>query len=77
MPKSTPAALSLLAPVAVWRDEFGSVYEWPQGCADNRKSRVLRRIENYGMGLPVDDTLRIFRDPADARAYGNRLHAGA
>ena len=76
MPKSTPAALSLLAPVAVWRDKFGSVYEWPQGCTDNRKSRALARIRNYGMGLPVDDTLRIFRDPTDARAYGNRLHAG-
>ena len=33
-------------------------FEWPQGCKDNRRARVLARIKAYGM--PCDpDTLVI------------------
>ena len=47
--------------VAVWMDAFGATYEWPQATKDNRKSRVLARIERWGINPPVGDTLRIFR----------------
>lgn len=55
---STPArALD----VARWQDEYGNTYEWPQGLADNRRSRVLARIARYGMGCDPT-TLTITRE---------------
>lgn len=35
--------------VATWSDEFGTTYEWPQGTVDNRRARVLARIQRFGM----------------------------
>ena len=46
--------------VAIWSDVSDSVHLWPQAIADNRRSRVLARINRYG--IPCDaDTLIIVR----------------
>lgn len=45
--------------VAVWIGESFSTYVWPLATVDNRRSRVLARIERFGMERPV--RLVIFR----------------
>lgn len=37
--------------VAEWDDPDGTHYVWPQALVDNRRSRVLRRIERFGMSI--------------------------
>lgn len=62
--------------IAVWRDEYGSSYRWGQATKDNRRSRILARIDRYGINPPANDTLRIFRGPdrfAQAEAYQESL----
>lgn len=42
----TPA---LVRVIAVWQDALGNHYEWPMATSDNRRARVLARIEAFGM----------------------------
>lgn len=44
--------------VARWEDQWGNSYEWPQGCVDNRRSRVLARIHRFGIEID-ESTLKI------------------
>lgn len=55
---STPAQT---LDVARWEDEYGNTYEWPQGLADNRRSRVLARIARRSMACDPR-TLTITRE---------------
>lgn len=46
--------------IARWSDADGNTYEWPQGLADNRRSRVLARIHRYEIPC-VEATLTLTR----------------
>jgi hypothetical protein len=51
----------IIRAIARWSEpEGGSTFEWPQATVDNRRSRVLARIERFG--IPCDpETLIIER----------------
>lgn len=66
--------------IAVWIDhpDFGrSVYSWPQACTDNRRSRVIGRMERFDMTDTADlGTLRVFTGQdmqSEAHAYADDL----
>lgn len=61
---------------AVWGDGFGSTFVWPQACVDNRRERIIARMERFGMTADLS-TLRVFRTRAEADAYEEELHAQA
>jgi hypothetical protein len=70
----TTNATADIACYAVWADEFGSTYCWPQATKDNRHARVIVRITSREM--PIDlTTLRLFSTKAEADAYTDALHA--
>lgn len=61
---------------AAWMGaESLSTFLWPQGCKDNRLSRVRGRIERYGIETPMEGTLRIFKTREGAESYIDALRA--